>query len=156
MLAIRVVSFGAGLADPDLTLGAAMSILLANNSDKPACSARAITGTRTAHDTRLSSSNTADRGVNVWDTCTGSAFLELDRLLPQEHQSSQLRGHFRHFDTPTNKQFIGGIRLNADKSKLPPSGPRYRRERPTLFLCRFVLQHLSHHRINIGISTSTT
>ncbi|WP_263991937.1 hypothetical protein, partial [Mycobacterium bourgelatii] len=24
----------------------------------------------------------------------GSAFLELDRLLPEEHQSSQLRGHF--------------------------------------------------------------
>jgi hypothetical protein len=30
-----------------------------NNFDKPACSASVITGTRPAHDTRLSSSNTA-------------------------------------------------------------------------------------------------
>src|SRR6478736_2724509 len=87
-------------------------ILLANNSDRPACSASAITGTRPAHDTRLSSSNTADCGVNVWDTCTGSAFLELDRLLPEEHQSSQLRGHFPHPDTPTNSIFVSGSRLS--------------------------------------------
>src|SRR4029077_141777 len=112
MLAIRVASFGAGLADPDLIRGAAMRILLANNFDKPACSASVITGTRPAHDTRLSSSNTADSGVNVWDTCTGSAFLEPGRLLCEEQQSSQLRGHFPHSNTPTIKQFIGGIRLS--------------------------------------------
>src|SRR4029077_2479522 len=112
MLAIRVASCGAGLADPDLTLGAAMRILLANNSDRPACSASTITGTRPAHDPRWSSSNTADCGVNVWDTCTGSAFLEPDRLLPEEHQSSQLRGHFPHADTPTNSIFVSGSRLS--------------------------------------------
>src|SRR6185312_16791420 len=78
---------------------------------RPACSASTITGTRPAHDTRWSSSNTADCGVNVWDTRTGSAFLELDRLLSEEHQSSQLRGHFPHADTPTNSIFVSGSRL---------------------------------------------
>ena len=50
--------------------------------------------------------------MNVWDTCTGSAFLEPGRLLREEHQSSQLRGHFPYSDTPTNKQFIGGSGLS--------------------------------------------
>src|SRR5215207_6554166 len=31
--------------------------------------------TSPAYDTRLSSSNTAESGANLWDTCTGSAFL---------------------------------------------------------------------------------
>src|SRR6476659_8959904 len=34
-----------------------------------------MTGTSPAHDTRWSSSKTADAEVNLWDTCTGSAFL---------------------------------------------------------------------------------
>jgi hypothetical protein len=50
--AITVLSFGAGLADPDLILGSAYP----------------------AHDTRCSSSNTADSAANLCDTCTGSAF----------------------------------------------------------------------------------
>src|SRR6478672_4100505 len=50
----------------------------------------------------------------MWDTRTGSAFLELDRLLPEEHQSSQLRGHFPHADTPTNSIFVSGSRLSAE------------------------------------------
>ena len=58
--AIRVASFGAGLADPDLILGSAMWTFSANNSGRPVCSASAITGTSPAHDTRLSSSNTAE------------------------------------------------------------------------------------------------
>src|SRR4029077_20566174 len=58
----------------------------------------------------------ADCGVNVWDTCTGSAFLELDRLLPEEHQSSQLRGHFPQPDTPTNSLFISGSRFSAQRT----------------------------------------
>src|SRR6476659_824723 len=48
----------------------------------------------------------------MWDTRTGSAFLELDRLLPEQHQSSQLRGHFPHPDTPTNSLFVSGSRLS--------------------------------------------
>jgi len=55
--------------------------------------------------------------VNVWDTRTGSAFLELDRLLPEEHQSSQLRGHFPHPDTPTNSIFVSGSRLSAETKR---------------------------------------
>src|SRR6476620_1617176 len=57
----------------------------------------------------------------MWDTRTGSAFLELDRLLPEEHQSSQLRGHFPHADTPTNSIFVSGSRLKL-ASKLPADG----------------------------------
>ena len=74
MPAITVVSFGAGLADPDLILGTAMSILSANSVGSPVWAASVITGTSPAHDTRWSSSNTADAGVNLCDTCTGSAF----------------------------------------------------------------------------------
>ena len=51
--------------------------------------------------------------MNVWDTRTGSAFLEPGRLLRRQHQSSQLRGHFPHSNTPTNKQFIGESRLSG-------------------------------------------
>jgi hypothetical protein len=110
--AMRVASFGAGLAAPDFTRIEVMRILLSNNRVKPACSARAITGTRPAHDTRLSSSNTAESGPNVWDTFTGSAFLVPVGLLRREHQSFQLRGHFPHFNTPTTSPFIGGSRLS--------------------------------------------
>src|SRR5690349_5106265 len=87
-------------------------MLLSNRRESPACSASAITGTRPAHDTRLSSSNTAESGPNVWDTCTGSAFLVPVGLLRREHQSFQLRGHFLHFDTPTANPFIGESRVN--------------------------------------------
>ena len=73
--AITVVSFGAGLAEPDLTLGAGMEILSANSFGSPVWVASVITGTSPAHDTRCSSSKTADPAANLWDTFTGSAFL---------------------------------------------------------------------------------
>ena len=60
MPAISVASFGAGFADPDLILGSAMRTFSASSSDSPVCSASVITGTSPAHDTRLSSSNTAE------------------------------------------------------------------------------------------------
>jgi L-cystine uptake protein TcyP (sodium:dicarboxylate symporter family) len=71
--AITVVSFGYGLADPDAILGAAILILSANNYGRPVLVASVITGTNPAHDTRRSSSNTADEATKLWDTCTGSA-----------------------------------------------------------------------------------
>src|ERR1700728_4162878 len=73
--AIRVTSFGAGLAAPDLIRGSVIRTFSPSRRDRPACSASVITGTRPAHDTRLSSSNTAESRANLWDTCTGSAFL---------------------------------------------------------------------------------
>jgi hypothetical protein len=73
--ATRVASFGAGLAAPDLILDSLMRTRWANRPDRSACSANAITGTSPAHDTRLSSSKTAESAANPWDTCTGSAFL---------------------------------------------------------------------------------
>ncbi len=91
MPAIRVASFGAGLAAPDLILGAAMWTFSPTARASPVCSASVITGTSPAHDTRLSSSNTADSAANLCDTCTGSAFLELVRLLRENtnHPSSE-------------------------------------------------------------------
>src|SRR6202012_1402772 len=73
--AINVVSFGDGLADPDLIFGAGMQILSANSCGSPVWVASVMTGTSPAHDTRCSSSNTADDAANLWDTRTGSAFL---------------------------------------------------------------------------------
>ncbi|SID50079.1 Uncharacterised protein [Mycobacteroides abscessus subsp. abscessus] len=99
--AISVANFGAGLAAPDLILVSAMCTFSASISTRPVWAASVITGTSPAHDTRLSSSNTADSGVKRCDTCTGSAFLNWDRLMRKEQQSSQLRGHFHRFDTPT-------------------------------------------------------
>jgi hypothetical protein len=72
--AITVVSFGDGFADPDAILGAAMLILSANNCGSRVWAASVLTGTNPAHDTRRSSSNTAEAGMKLCDTCTGSAF----------------------------------------------------------------------------------
>ncbi len=63
MPATIAVSLPAGLAPAEGTVVAVNATLPATSSDRPACSARAITGTRPAHDTRLSSSN---RGAS-WD-----------------------------------------------------------------------------------------
>ena len=48
----------------------------------------------------------------MWDTCTGSAFLEPVRLMREEHQSFQLRGHFPHSDTRAISLFVGESRLS--------------------------------------------
>src|SRR3954468_10609054 len=71
--AINVVSFGDGLAAPDLIFGAGMHTLSANSCGSPVWVASVMTGTSPAHDTRCSSSNTADDAANPWDTRTGSA-----------------------------------------------------------------------------------
>src|SRR6185295_17407052 len=88
---IRVASFGAGLADPDLILVSAMCTFSPRSPARPVCSASVITGTSPAHDTRLSSSNTAESAMKLCDTCTGSAFLKPVRLLcgNSNHPSSE-------------------------------------------------------------------
>jgi hypothetical protein len=53
------VSFGVELAAPDLTRSQANRTCSSSNRDSPVCSANSSSGTRPAHDTRLSSSNTA-------------------------------------------------------------------------------------------------
>ena len=75
MPAMTVLSFGAGLAAPDLILGSAMTTLSRNSCGKAVWAARVITGTNPAQDTRWSSSKTADDTAKLWDTFTGSAFL---------------------------------------------------------------------------------
>ena len=74
MPAISVASFGAGLADPDLIRGVVIETFSPSSLRQSGLSARAITGTRPASDTRLSSSNIADSAANLCETCTRSAF----------------------------------------------------------------------------------
>ncbi|GBE68337.1 hypothetical protein MFM001_47990 [Mycobacterium sp. MFM001] len=81
MPATTVASLGAGLADPDLIRGALMQTFLSSNRNNPVCSASVITGTSPAHDTRCSSSNTADPAAKLCDTFTESAFLTRPKLL---------------------------------------------------------------------------
>jgi hypothetical protein len=73
--ATNVASFGAGLADPDLTRGEAIATLSSNSLVRPVCSARVITGTSPATETRLSSSNRAESSAKVWNNRTESVFL---------------------------------------------------------------------------------
>jgi hypothetical protein len=75
MPATTVTSFGDGLAAPDLIRGSAICTFSPSNRESPDCSANVSTGTSPAHDTRLSSSNTAEVAEKLWDTCTDSAFL---------------------------------------------------------------------------------
>src|SRR4051812_28883938 len=87
--ATRVVSFGDGLADPDLIRGSAIRILAANNCDSPLWVASVITGTRPAHDTRCSSSNSADAAMKLCDTLTGSAVRSCaDKCVRNTHHHS--------------------------------------------------------------------
>ena len=87
--ATTVVSFGAGLADPDLIRGSVMRTLAANSCANPVWAANVITGTSPAHDTRWSSSKTADDAANLWDTCTGSAFRScVDKCVENTHHHS--------------------------------------------------------------------
>ena len=133
--AISVASFGAGLAEPDLIRGAAMQTLSARSCASPVPAANSITGTSPAHDTRWSSSNTADAAVNLCDTCTGSALLNSGRLMREEHQSSQLNRHFPRINTPAPTPSIGGSRLRSSTAALshlrpPRSGLSHPRLEP--------------------------
>ena len=57
MPATIVVILPAGFAPAEATTVSLIATLSVTSSDSPACSARAITGTSPAHDTRFSSSN---------------------------------------------------------------------------------------------------
>ena len=70
--AITVVSFGAGLADPDLILGSACDLV--DNRESPVWAAKLITGTSPAHDTDAHHRTPPTSAANLCDTCTGSAF----------------------------------------------------------------------------------
>ena len=103
MPATTVASFGAGFADPDLIRGALMRTFSPSSRRNPVCSAKPITGTRPAHDTRLSSSNTADSATNLCETCTGSAFPNWTRLLPENTNHPSSEGTFL-IPTPSQHQ----------------------------------------------------
>jgi hypothetical protein len=74
--AITVLSFGAGLADPDLILGSAYP----------------------AHDTDAHH-RTPQTPRRTYATLAPEVPFRTDRLMPEEHQSFQLRGHFPRYDT---------------------------------------------------------
>lgn len=92
--AIKVANFGAGLAEPDLIFGALMQTLSASSSPRPVWAASVITGTRPVHDTRCSSSNTAEAWANVCDTCTESAFLSCMNWLCENSNHPSSEGTF--------------------------------------------------------------
>jgi hypothetical protein len=68
--AISVASFGAGLAAPDAIRGAVILTASANSCGRPVWVASVMTGTSPAHDTRWSSSNSAEAAVKLCHTCT--------------------------------------------------------------------------------------
>src|SRR6476661_10632548 len=109
--AISVLSFGAGFADPDLILGTAIRTFSERSCASPVCSANRITGTNPAHDTRLSSSNTADSAANLCETCTGSAFPNWTRLLRENTNHPSSEGTFL-IPTPTKTKSVRGFRLS--------------------------------------------
>ena len=80
MPATTVASFGAGLAAPDLIRGTAIRTFSPSRRPRPVCSANVITGTSPAHDTRCSSSNTAESEANLCDTFTGQCLSCAGRL----------------------------------------------------------------------------
>ncbi len=52
----------------------------------------------------------AARPVEIIDACGSSVAI---KRWPKEHQSSQLRRHFPHFNTPINWQSVHGSRLST-------------------------------------------
>jgi hypothetical protein len=88
------VSLPAGFAAAEATLVVVIATLLEISSDRPACSASAITGTRPAHDTRFSSSNSGVVRDQPSGNFTVSAFLD---QLNQDLDTSKFSRSRRHF-----------------------------------------------------------
>src|SRR5260370_15527726 len=110
--ATTVASFGAGFADPDFIRGAMIRTFSPSNSSSPVCWANVITGTNPADDTRLPSSNTADSAANLCETCTGSAFPNWTRLLPENTNHPSSDGTFLN-STPASHQVRQWIEANS-------------------------------------------
>jgi hypothetical protein len=75
--AITPISLGAGFAAPDLIRDVLIDTFSAMICGSLVCSASPSSGTNPASDTRLSSSKRAEPAVNLWETRTESASLEL-------------------------------------------------------------------------------
>jgi hypothetical protein len=101
------VTFPARFTPADFTVVAVTATLFEISSDRPACSASAITGTNPAYDTRFSSSNSGCARDQPSGTFTVGAFL--DRLN-------------QDVDTPDSLDPEGTFSINAPNDHL--TGPR--------------------------------
>jgi hypothetical protein len=97
------VSLPAGFTAADLTLLCLIATLAEISSDRPACSASAITGTRPAHDTKCSSSKIGVARDQPCDSLTDSAFRN---RVDQD------------FDTPDSPDPEGTFSINAPNDQL--------------------------------------
>src|SRR5271168_5196447 len=122
--AISVASFGAGFADPDVMRGWPMRTFSDSSPHRPVCSAKPITGTRPASDTRWSSSNTADSAANLCETCTGSAFPNWTRLLRWNTNHPSSEGTFL-IPTPQTASIRRWIEAKARVGGLAPHELRH-------------------------------
>jgi hypothetical protein len=99
----------AGLDAADLTLVAPIATRSSINSDNPARSASAITGTRPANDTKFTSSNSGTARHEPCGNFTTGAFS--DRVN-------------QDFDTPDSLDPEGTFAINAPDNDLPVHGSR--------------------------------
>src|SRR5215203_319551 len=92
--AITPNSFGAGFAAPDLIRDVMIDTFSVMISGSLVCSASPSSGTSPASDTRLSSSKRAEPAVNLWETRTESASLELSGSVRRKTHSPSSGGTF--------------------------------------------------------------
>src|SRR5215510_2040049 len=114
------VSLPTGLTAPEATRVDGRSTCSPINCESPVCSASSSTGTNPAADTKFRSSNTAESTVNVYDDCTGNAFLNSGQDRHQQSLLSQFRRHFRASTRRLNQLAIHGFRLRlGQQDRLP-------------------------------------
>src|SRR5689334_6453919 len=92
--AITPSSLGTGFAAPERIRDLVIDTFAAMICGSRVCSASPSSGTRPACDTRLSSSKRAEPAVNLWETRTEGASLELRELVRRNTYSPSSGGTF--------------------------------------------------------------
>jgi hypothetical protein len=112
------VSLPTGFTAPEATRVDGRSTCSPISLERPACSANSSTGTSPAADTKFRSSNTADPRVNVYDECTGNAFLNSGQRRHQHSYCPSSEGIFA-VHTPIRRPAHPRIEAKAVPSCLP-------------------------------------